>query len=102
MKFDKELNNNPNVQWFLNTYFRVGIKEANKINKGAIKTLASLEINRIKTLSNYKNKKIINYKELEKFIKDTYSVLKGDFMDFIVSFPSDNRIHWEMRNCFAY
>ncbi|MBD3194993.1 MAG: hypothetical protein GF317_08065 [Candidatus Lokiarchaeota archaeon] len=88
--------------WFLNSYLRLGIKKANKINKGAIRTLASLEIKRIKLLSEFKNKDISSYEELKDFINTTYSVLKGDFMDFTISFPGENRFHWDMGKCFAY
>ncbi|MBD3211360.1 MAG: hypothetical protein GF311_02040 [Candidatus Lokiarchaeota archaeon] len=88
--------------WFLNTFLRVGIKEANKINKGAIKMLASLEIARIKRLSEFNDKQINNYQELTDFMKTTYSVLKGDFMDFTISFLGKNRFHWEMGKCFAF
>ncbi|TFF96992.1 MAG: hypothetical protein EU547_05605, partial [Promethearchaeota archaeon] len=88
--------------WFLNSYLRFGIKEANKLNKGAIKTLSAFEINRVKKLSKLGDRKISNYEELKNFVNDAFSVLKGDFMDFHYSFPGNNCIHWEMGKCFAY
>lgn len=88
--------------WFLNTYLRFGINEANKLNKKAISTLSKFEINRVKKLSKLGDKKITNYDDLKKFVNDSFSVLKGDFMNFKYSFPGNNSIHWEMRNCFAY
>lgn len=88
--------------WFLNSYLLFGIKEANKLNKKAIRTLAPFEMKRIKKLSRYKDSEISTYKELKGFINDAFSILKGDFMDFTYSFPGENRIHWEMNRCFAY
>jgi hypothetical protein len=88
--------------WFLNSYLLFGIKEANKLNKKAIRTLAPFEMKRIKKLSRYKDKEISTYKELKGFINDAFSILKGDFMDFTYSFPGENRIHWETNKCFAY
>jgi hypothetical protein len=87
--------------WFLNSYLRGGIDEANKLNKSAIRTLASFEIKRVKNLSKFKDKEIRNYKDLEEFIKDAFSVLKGDFMDFGITFPGENRVQWEMRKCYS-
>ncbi|MFO7797854.1 MAG: DUF6125 family protein [Promethearchaeati archaeon] len=88
--------------WFLNCYLHYGIKKANKLNKGAIKTLSSFEINRVKKLSKFRDSRVSNYEELKKFVNDAFSVLKGDFMDFTYSFPGSNRIHWEMGKCFAF
>ena len=88
--------------WFLNTYLQFGIKKANKLNKRAIKTLSSFEIKRAKNRTKFKDKEISNYDELETFLKSAFSVLKGDFMEFNVSFPGNNRIHWEAKKCFAY
>jgi len=88
--------------WFLNTYLRFGIDKANKLNKGAIRTLAIFEINRVKKRSKLGDKKISNFEELKAFVNDAFSVLKGDFMEFTYSFPGNNSIHWEMRKCFAY
>ncbi|TXT59820.1 MAG: hypothetical protein BAJALOKI1v1_1360005 [Promethearchaeota archaeon] len=89
--------------WFLNCYLRLGIDEANKLNKAAIKTLAPMEVKRVKNLSQFRDKKKLeNYEEVKEFMKDAFSVLKGDFMDFTISFPEENCIHWEMNRCFAY
>jgi hypothetical protein len=88
--------------WFLNSYLKYGIDAANKLNKGAIKTLAPFEINRVKKKVGLENKEIKNYDELKKFIDDAFSILKGDFMRFNYSFPGNNCIHWDMGTCFAY
>ncbi|TFF98377.1 MAG: hypothetical protein EU547_01755 [Promethearchaeota archaeon] len=88
--------------WFLNTYLQFGIKKANKLNKRAIRTLSSFEISRIKEKLGLANKTISNYDELQQFVNNAFSVLKGDFMNFNYSFPGENRIHWDMGKCFAY
>jgi hypothetical protein len=88
--------------WFLNTYLQFGIDKANKLNKRAIRTLSSFEVKRVKEQMGLTNKEITNYDELKNFLNNAFSVLKGDFMRFNYSFPGDNRVHWEMRRCFAY
>ncbi|MBD3253503.1 MAG: hypothetical protein GF383_00340 [Candidatus Lokiarchaeota archaeon] len=88
--------------WFLNTYLQFGIDKANKLNKRAIKTLSMFETYNVKKLTKFADKEITTFEELKDYVMDIFSVLKGDFMDFSLSFPEKNRIHWEFRKCFAH
>lgn len=88
--------------WFYNCARELGISSANKLNKAAIKNLSVLEMNRIKKALGQGELKIATFQQLKIFMDNAFSVLKGEFMDFIYSFHDNNRIHWEMNSCFAY
>ena len=88
--------------WFYNMVKEYGIDVANKLNKGAIKNLSVLEMQRIRKALGMENTKINTFEQLKKFIDDAFSILKGDFMKFQYTFLDNNRIHWEMDTCFAF
>ncbi|MFX1337157.1 MAG: DUF6125 family protein [Promethearchaeota archaeon] len=88
--------------WFLNAYLSLGIKTANKLNKSAIKSLAPIESARIQKALGKKNLIIDTFDKLKQFIDDSFSIVKGDFMNFEYSFPKENLMHWKMHKCFAY
>jgi len=88
--------------WFYNVFKAYGISVANKLNKGAIKNLSTLEMRRVQKARGMTNKDISTLEQLKLFIDDSFSLLKGDFMRFEYTFPENNRLHWEMENCFAF
>ncbi|MFX1574235.1 MAG: DUF6125 family protein [Promethearchaeota archaeon] len=88
--------------WFYNCVHELGVDVANKLNKAAIKTLSAVEMQRIKKTMGWENVRIKSFKQVKEFIINSFSVLKGDFMDFDYTFPENNRMHWEMSRCFAY
>ena len=88
--------------WFYNAYNRYGIEVANKLNKGAIKNLSILEMQRIRKALGTKKKQIQSFEELKEFIDNGFSILKGDFMKFDYNFSEPNKLHWEMDTCFAF
>jgi hypothetical protein len=88
--------------WFYNVVKEYGIDAANKLNKGAIKNLSVLEMQRIRKALGMEKTKINSFEQLKKFIDDGFSILKGDFMKFQYTFPEENRMHWEMDTCFAF
>jgi len=88
--------------WFYNSVKEFGIDFANKLNKGAIKNLSVLEVQRIKKALGKENGKITTFEQLQSFFHDAFSVLKGNFMRFNYIFPEKNHIHWEMNGCFAF
>ncbi|MFX1495057.1 MAG: DUF6125 family protein [Promethearchaeota archaeon] len=88
--------------WFYNSVKELGIDIANKLNKGAIRNLSVLEVQRVKKALGMENIEITNFEQLKKFIDDAFSVLKGDFMRFNYTFLEESRIHWEMNKCFAF
>ena len=88
--------------WFLNAFLTLGIKTANKLNKAAIKSIAQIESTRIRKALGKENEIIDSFGKLKQFIDDSFSIVKGDFMNFDYTFPSENTMHWEMHRCFAY
>jgi len=88
--------------WFYNCVTELGIDRANNLNKGAIKALSIIEVQRVLKALGDESIKIETFEQLKKFFDDGFSVIKGDFMDFNYSFPAKNLMHWEMNKCFAY
>ncbi|MFX1480229.1 MAG: DUF6125 family protein, partial [Promethearchaeota archaeon] len=90
------------ASWFFNCVKELDIDTANKLNKAAIKSLAAIEVQRIKIALGLENVKIETFNQLKNYINDAFSVIKGDFMNFDYTFPEKNRLHWEMKKCFAF
>ncbi len=88
--------------WFLNAYLILGMKQANRLNKAAIKSLAKIESARVRKALGKENEIVDSFDKVKDFIDNGFSVLKGDFMNFEYSFLEKNVMHWEMRRCFAY
>ncbi len=88
--------------WFLSAYMHYGVRAANKLNKASIKTLSTLEMQRVLKARGTEKKSIKSFNDLKILIDDVFSVLKGDFMDFNYTFIENNKIQWKMGQCFAY
>ncbi|MFX0043501.1 MAG: DUF6125 family protein [Candidatus Hodarchaeota archaeon] len=88
--------------WFFNCARELGIDTANKLNKASIKSLSVIEMRRVKKALGMENIKIKTFEQVKEFIANAFSIIKGDFMDFKYTFPENNRMHWEMNQCFAY
>jgi hypothetical protein len=89
--------------WFYHCLQEFGIEKANRLNKAAIKSLAPLEIERIKKALCIE-KKIENFQELKDFFEHAAPLFIPPFMNASMSFPQKNVLHWafEPKNCFAY
>jgi hypothetical protein len=90
--------------WFFHCLREFGIEKANKINKAAIKSLAPMEIARIRETLGLKKEKAENMQELKDFLVPASQLFIPKFMNIAVSFPAENVIHWEFapNNCFAF
>jgi len=88
------------AMWFYNCLQECGIEKTNKINKAAIRSMAAIEIKRIQKAVGIN--KVEAFEDFKVLVDAAFHVLKGDFMDFTYSFPSDNILHGEWKNCFAY
>jgi hypothetical protein len=88
------------AMWFYNCLQECGIERTNKINKAAVRAMGMIEIKRIKKAAGME--KVENFEDLKSLVKIAFQTLTGDFMDFTYSFPSENRLHGEWKNCFAY
>jgi len=86
--------------WFARCMEKHGIHSANEINKAAIKSLASIEIQRVRNALGIE--KIQEFEELRQLVAGAFDLLTGSFMGFNYSFPEKNILRWEMTKCFAY
>jgi len=60
--------------WFYHTYQEVGIEKANKLNKAAIRSLAPIEINRVKKVLGIDREKIVAFEDLKDFILEAMGI----------------------------
>ena len=86
--------------WFYHTLKDGGIEKANQINKAAIRSLAQIEIERIREA--FGIDRISTYSDVKALWDAAFGVLTDGFMGFKYSFPSENVLHWEMTKCFAH
>ena len=89
--------------WFFHCLNEFGIETTNKINKLSIKSLSSIEIERIKIALGFE-KNIESFEEFRLFFKAISIFMIPDFMNVKFSFPEDNKMTWEFDQgkCFAY
>lgn len=89
--------------WFYHCLREFGIAKANEMNKSAIKSLAPLEIDRIKKALGIE-KRIENFQEFKKIFMSASNLFIPAFMNVTLTFPKENFLHWEFvpGNCFAY
>ncbi len=92
------------AMWFFHSVQEVGIKNANRINKAAIRSLAPLEINRIRTFLGLKKDRLETFEEFKEFFSRASELFIPDFMKATMSFPKNYVLHWEFepKECFAY
>jgi len=90
------------AMWFYHCLKEFGIEKANQLNKAAIKSLAPLEMKRIKKALGLE--KIETFTEVQQVLSGAGELLVADFMKAIMSFPEKNILHWEFapQECFAY
>lgn len=90
--------------WFFVCLSTYGIEQANKLNKAAIKGLASFEIARTKKTIGYKKEKIENFQEFKDYFTIAEKLFIPPFMNAVMSFPRGNVMRWEFTSgqCFAY
>jgi hypothetical protein len=86
--------------WFYHSMQEYGIEKANQINKAAIKSLATIEIDRIRKV--FGPEKVETFQDLKTLADAAFGVLTDAFMGFQYNFPSDNVLRWEMKKCFAH
>ncbi len=86
--------------WFNYCFKECGIEKTNAINKAAVRSMAIIEINRIKKALEIE--KVETFERFKGFMDAVCDIVKADFMKFDYSFPSDSVCHIEMQECFAY
>ena len=92
--------------WFYHTYRELGVEKANKLNKAAIRSLAPIEIKRVKKALGIGGKQIGTFEELKDFMREALEVILPDsvFEKFRFRASSKDLLHWEWESgeCFAY
>ena len=92
--------------WFYHTYQEFGIEKANRLNKAAIRSLAPIEIKRIKKALGIGGEKIKSFEALKDFMLDALEVTlpHSVFDKFQFRGSSKNILHWQWQDgeCFAY
>ena len=92
--------------WFYHTYRALGMETANELNKAAIKSLAPIEIKRVKKILGLSEEDSLNFNDLEAFMKGALEITLPSSVFTKLQFSStrQNTLHWEWEKgeCFAY
>ena len=93
------------AMWLLHCLETIGMEKTNEINSKAVFSMSRIEINRIRKALGYPKKdKIKTFEEVKQLFVQAMELVKADFMDFVLTIPEKNVLHWKWRNgnCFAY
>ena len=90
--------------WFFQCYKAFGIEKASELNKAAIRSLAPMEMERIKKALGVEKRKIENDRELQDFFGAISRLFIPDFMAIQFTYPKENTLRWDFEpgNCFAF
>ena len=88
------------AMWFYHCFKECGIEKTNNINKAAVRSMAIIEIRRIKKAIAID--RVETFERFKGFMDAVCNIVKAEFMKFDYSFPSDGVCHIEMQECFAY
>ncbi|MBN1533754.1 MAG: hypothetical protein JXA20_13880 [Spirochaetes bacterium] len=91
------------AMWFYNAVRECGIETANRMNLGAIRMMAPLEMKRTKKILNVHGD-IERFDDLMEFMRGAYDLVIPEFMRYSFTIPERNRVEWEWEKegCFAY
>ena len=92
--------------WFYHTYQELGIEKANVLNRAAIRSLAPIEIKRVKKVLGMGGEKIETFEELKDFMVVVLEMILPNsvFEKFRFRTSSKDLFHWEWESgeCFAF
>ncbi len=88
--------------WFAHSTVEVGIQKTNEINRAAVRSMALVEVKRIKKLLGVQ--RVTTPEELEAFVRAASAFIKPRFMKYELTFPEPGvlRWRWEQGQCFAF
>jgi hypothetical protein len=86
--------------WFFHCVQECGIEKTNKINKAAVRTMAMVEVKRIKKALGLNE--ISSFNDIKILLEEGFEIIRADFMNFDLYFPEENIFRWEIPTCFAY
>lgn len=92
------------AMWLFHCLQECGIEQTNRINIAAVRSMAEIEIRRIKKAMGLDKKPIETFEELADLLENAFSFIKADFMKFSFDRPAKNILAWEWDagKCFAY
>lgn len=90
------------AMWFYHSSQEIGIDKTNKINKAAIRSMASLEVQRLRKILGHTDKNLENFADLKNLFEEMFGIIKADFMKGWLDFPSENILRLTWQQCFAY
>jgi hypothetical protein len=92
--------------WFLHTCQELGIEKANVLNKAAIRSLAPIEIKRVKNILGIGGQKIDNFEDLKDFMIAAFELIlpASVFEKFLFQASTKDLLSWawESGECFAF
>ena len=88
------------AMWLMQTVQHCGFEKANLINKAAVRSMAQVEIKRIKKA--FGIDRIETPEAFRDLLQYINQVVKADFMDFDYSFPQEDTLRVHMNQCFAH
>jgi hypothetical protein len=92
--------------WFYHTCQAAGIEQANTLNKAAIRSIAPIEINRVRKILGVENDRIESFETLRDFMCSAFEIiLPASVYDKFRFGDSPNKtLHWdwEKGQCFAF
>jgi hypothetical protein len=89
--------------WFFHCLQEFGIETTNRLNKSAIKSLAAMEVQRLRRMLGF-DTDIDNFPDFERFFRGAAHYMIPDFMNGSFDFPRKNTMTWVFKEnqCFAY
>jgi len=92
------------AMWFLHALKEIGIEKTNRINRAAVQSMSTIEVERLKKAMGIHNRSLTSFDELVDFLSRAMDLVLARFMRFTISTPEKNIIRWEMEKdaCFAY
>ncbi|MBA4422220.1 MAG: hypothetical protein C0390_03840 [Syntrophus sp. (in: bacteria)] len=88
------------AMWFYHCLQECGIEKTNKVNRAAVKALATVEITRLKKAAGVE--RLETFGEFWDFFQFTMATLTGDFMKYSFESKEMNHICGIWHQCFAY
>ncbi len=92
--------------WFYSTYLECGIDKANQLNKAAIKSMASFEMDRMKRILGIVQEDLGSFDQLFQFMLAALELTLPEsvYKNFHLVPSAENLIHWKWNDmkCFAY
>ena len=89
--------------WFYHCLQTFGIEQTNKLNKSAIESLSSIEIDRLKMVLEC-SESIKDFDGFKCFFIEASKLMIPSFMNVTFGFPEENKMTWKFNHekCFAY